>query len=103
MNTLLWQTGTPDVPDGQRETFWCAIKGHTGKVAHRTLYYLNRHEMPCSDQCEPSKDAEPVPNSDGDYYWTGWFQESCDHCDTQWAYGGEVVAWCRLPRLNTLP
>lgn len=49
---------------------------------------------------EAPKGCEPVPNSDEDYYWTGWFEESCDQCETQWSYSGEIVAWLALPRLK---
>jgi hypothetical protein len=96
---VMWRTGTPDVTEGKRERFWCATRNDThGKVYHRSLEFLNRYVMPCTDQCEPSADAEPVPNSDGDFYWSGWHEEACENCDTQWAFSGEVVAWMRLPR-----
>jgi hypothetical protein len=96
-----WQTGTPDVKEGKRERFWCAVKVGHGKVGHCTLEYLNRHVMPVSDGLEPSPNAEPVPNSEYDeYYWTGWHEEACDQCETQWVYSGEVVAWMRLPRYS---
>lgn len=97
---VAWQIGTPPVKEGGREAFWCAVKHGTG-IAHTFLDYLNRHQMPCSDMCEPPKGAEPVENSEDEYYWTGWHQESCEHCDTQWSYSGEVIAWMRLPRLKT--
>lgn len=95
-----WQTGTPDVKEGSRERFWCAVKGAPGKVLHCTLEYMNRYQMPVSDGLEPSADAEPVPNSEDEYYWSGWHEEACDQCETQWAYSGEVIAWMRLPRLS---
>lgn len=94
-----WQTGTPDVAEGKRERLWCAVKvGH--KVGHCTLEYLNRYVMPVSDGLEPSPNAEPVPDSEDEYYWSGWHEEACDQCETQWAYSGEVVAWMRLPRYS---
>ena len=93
-----WQTGTPDVKEGKRERFWCAVEGSPGKVCHASLEYLNRYIMPVSDGMEPSDDAELVPDSEDEYYWTGWHEEACDQCDTQWAYSGVVTAWMRLPR-----
>lgn len=99
----IWHTGTPTVAEGACEQFWCAIETPTGKVHHRALEYLNRHVMPVGDGLEPSKNAEPVPNSDGEYYWTGWHERACDQCETQWAYSGKVVAWMRLPRYSPNP
>jgi hypothetical protein len=97
---VAWQLGAPPIEAGQRRRYWCAVRSSpNGKITHRALDYLNRHAMPVSDQCEPSTNAEPVPDSDGEYFWTGWFEEACDQCETSWAYNGEVVAWMALPRL----
>lgn len=97
-----WNTGKPDVKEGGQNRFWCAVKPlGSEKLHHRVLLYCNRYAMPLSDQMlEAPKGCEPVPNSDEDYYWTGWFEESCDQCETQWTYSGEIVAWLALPRLK---
>ncbi|MDE2020638.1 MAG: hypothetical protein KGJ13_09910 [Patescibacteria group bacterium] len=96
---VMWQTGMPDVATGKRETFWCATKGEAnGKIYHRDLVYANKHVMGLSDSCwEAPKNAVQIGDSD-EYEWTGWFEESCDQCDTQWTFTGEVIAWMRLPR-----
>ena len=98
--SLPWETGTPVVKEGGRQAFWCAVKNHRGGISHVAIEYLNRHVMPCSDSCEPGDSAVPVPGSDDEYFWTGWFEQSCEHCETQWNYTGEVVAWIRLPRFQ---
>lgn len=97
--SVSFQDGTPDVKRGAKEVFWCVIRSQSGRLYHRPLTYCNAHVMPCSDQCEPSDNAVPV-GDDGDYEWTGWFEQSCEYCDTQWAFTFEVVAWMRLPRFN---
>jgi hypothetical protein len=58
--------------------------------------------MPLSDSCcDAPKGCEPVPGTDGEeFYWTGWFERSCEQCDTQWTFSGEVVAWMALPRFT---
>ena len=98
--SLRWETGIPDTLEGGRQAFWCAVKNHRGGISHVALEYLNRHVMQCSDSCEPGDSAVLVPGSDDEYFWTGWFEPSCDHCETQWNYTGEVVAWIRLPRFQ---
>jgi hypothetical protein len=115
---LDWKTGTPEVPQGGREVFWCATRNRGGKVFYRHLAYLNGYVMQLSDsQDDPGDDAadpldglgdflggEPllldaVPvGDDGDYAWTGWYEESCDQCETQWRFMDEIVQWMRLPR-----
>lgn len=97
---VAWQVGTPPVEEGKRSSYWCAVQRTDGKIYHRLLQYLNRHVMPVGDGLEPSPNAEPVTDSDGEYYWTGWYETSCDQCETQWAYSGEVVAWMALPKLK---
>jgi len=94
---LQWQVGNPDVAEGKRESFWCAVQTDPGKTRCIVLEYLNRYAMPASDYYDPPSDAEPVPGEEDEYYWTGWQQESCDTCNTIWDYDGKVVAWMRLP------
>lgn len=104
MSTDQWKTGTPDVAEGRRETFWCAIKGRNGKLFHRHLDYLNGHIMPLSDTCHDIAPEHAVPvGDDGDYKWTGWHEVSCDQCETQWGFRQEVIAWMRLPRYSAQP
>ena len=70
------------------------------KIYHRTLTFCNGYVMPMSDCSAGSpKNAVPV-GDDGDYAWTGWYEESCEQCETQWTFEGEVVAWMRLPRYS---
>jgi len=96
----LWKNGTPDVKEGGREIFWCATRTSAGKIWHRHLAYFNACIMSLSDSCdEPPEGAVPV-GDDGDYALTGWYQESCDYCETQWSFDGEVLAWMRLPRCD---
>lgn len=101
MSTILvhWQTGTPDVPAGSKELFWCRCDNGNGVALYYPLVYANRYQMPLSDSCyDPPKGCEPVPDSDDDYYWTGWFEKSCQQCETQWASSYKVMEWMRLPR-----
>lgn len=97
-----WQIGTPNIPKNSQKAFWVAFKSkdvNSDKICHRFLMYCNEEIMPLSDLVnddhEP-KNAVPV-GDDGEYAWTGWFQFSCDHCDTQWCFDGEVIAWMELP------
>ena len=99
-DTGLFQSGKPSVPSGGRQVLWCATRNSEGKIFHRHLAYLNAYIMPLSDsQDDPGEDAVPI-GDDGDYAWSGWFEESCDQCETQWRFTDEVVAWMRLPRLD---
>lgn len=99
--TVAWGIGTPDVPPGKIENFWCAYKDDTGKTRHVFLSYCNAHIMPLSDSCdEAPKCAVPV-GDDGDYAWTGWVELSCEQCETQWTFSHEIVAWMRLPKFTT--
>jgi hypothetical protein len=64
----------------------------------RCLFYGNAYVMPLSDTCDDHpKNAVPV-GDDGDYEWTGWWEGSCEQCDTYWSFGGGVVNWVELPQ-----
>ena len=94
---LIWQTGIPPVAEGAQRRFIVAIRGSgSGKIHRSMLLYSNQFIGPCSDGNEPAEGQEEA-NDDGDYYWTGWFEESCDQCDTFWKFSGDVVAWMPLP------
>lgn len=97
-----WQTGTPDIPSGSERAFWVAFKSGD-KIRTRFLTYCNALVMPVSDQLpddhEP-KDAVPV-GDDGEYAWTGWFEFSCENCETYWAFNPEVIAWMELPEYSS--
>ncbi len=94
-----WQTGTPDVPKGGMRRYWCAIS-REGKIYHRILGYAHDHVMPLSNDCSgvPEECCRPVSEDSDEYYWNGWFQESCDYCDTQWVWDEPVIAWMELPK-----
>lgn len=99
-NSIQWQTGIPDVPVGGQRRLWCAYKGVNGKIYHAVLSYYNAFVSPLTDLLDdlvPSDNAVPV-GDDGEYAWTGWFQESCDHCDTYWGFDRPVIAWMELPK-----
>lgn len=98
--TVSWRTGTPPVPPGARGTFWCAIRGANGKIYHRHLVYLNAYIMPLSDSCDDEPENAIPVGDDGEYAWTGWHEESCDQCDTQWSFNQEVIAWMSLPKYS---
>lgn len=96
MNTLPegWFAGIPLVTEGSYGTFWCRVKG-----GYNLLEYRNRFIGQCSDDCDPPKGADIVPDSEDEYYWTGWFEAACDQCDTFWAFDAEnVIAWMPLPK-----
>jgi len=94
---LKWQVGNPDVAEGKRERFWCAVQTASRKTSFVTLEYLNCYAMPASDDCDPPSDAEPVPGEEDEYSWSGWMEESSGICSHIWAFDGKVVAWMRLP------
>ncbi len=103
---LTWSLGTPEVPLGKMRRFWCvtderAPTDPNPRLRTKLLCYANAFVMPLSDsQDEPPPSAVPV-GDDGDYAWTGWFGESCDHCDTHWSYDTyEVVKWMLLPSVK---
>ena len=90
-----WNTGTPEIPEGGMERFWCAVT----KVYHRHLCYANKHPMPLNDYSDTVPDcAEPIEGDEDNYAWTGWYEESCEQCETQWQFSGKVVAWFILPK-----
>jgi len=95
--TLKWQVGTPDVAEGKRESFWCAVPTASGKTSCKELEYLNCYAAPASDDCDPPANAEPVPGEEDEYYWSGWMEESSGICHPIWAFDGKVIAWMRLP------
>jgi hypothetical protein len=94
---LDWKTGTPDIPEGSQLRVLVTTEDANGKRRVHSLLYLNRFIGPCSDDREPPADAEEC-GDDGEYYWTGWHQESCTNCDTFWSWDGPtVVAWMPFP------
>lgn len=96
-----FSVGTPIVPEGKLGHFWCIVKNTGAKyLSMRYLFYGNKYVMPLSDDCYDAPDiAEPV-GDDGDYAWTGWFERSCDQCETQWSFSGEVIGWKELPKIT---
>jgi hypothetical protein len=90
---LQWWTGAPDVPEGGQRAFLVS----SGKSV-LVLLYSNRYVAPMSDAVD-DEDAfknEVAPDS-GEYYWTGWFEESCSACDTFWRWNKPVDGWMPLP------
>lgn len=99
VEALEWKTGIPPVKERTQETFWCVTRTSTGTLGTALLCYGNKFIMPLSDTCDgPPANAVPI-GDDGDYEWTGWWEESCDQCDTYWAHLDTVVAWIPLPKL----
>lgn len=96
-HTVRWQTGTPDVPEGRQEVFWCCVKNeYSGKTSYCSLVYQNKHAAPLSDSCADVPDcAEPIENDD-EFLWTGWFHDYTD--EEFYTFDGEVLAFMRLPR-----
>lgn len=88
----------PTIPAGTMRRYWCITKAQAPSKEHaRQLCYGNAYVMPLSDEGDAPDNAIPV-GDDGDYAWTGWWEESCDLCDTYWAFHGEVLAWLELPQ-----
>jgi hypothetical protein len=95
-----WITGnTPDIPEGTRGRFIVSIRRDNGNLYSCEMDYLNRFAMPCADGSEPSDNAELVEEGEEEYYWTGWHQNSCEHCDTSWSYDSpeRIVAYLPMP------
>lgn len=100
---LKWSIEKPTVAKGKMQRFWCATKNIRGGVSHCLLCYGNAYLMPLSDSCDnPSDNAVPV-GDEGDYEWTGWWEESCEQCDTYWEFNGEVITWMELPKYAPIP
>lgn len=94
-----WQTQTPTIPEGKRQAFWCACRyGESGPILYRVCEYLNRYKLEFEFEAEPSKQCEPVADEENVYRCTGWFEPSCDVCDTQYEAAFNVLAWQGLPR-----
>lgn len=89
----------PTIPAGTMRRYWCITRSTaSAKESGRMLCYGNAYVMPLSDNGgEAPDDAVPV-GDDGYYAWTGWYEESCEQCDTYWAFHGEVLAWLELPQ-----
>ena len=98
--TPQFQTGTPDTPPGSRRAFWCATLNDQGKLFHRYLEYLNAHVMPLADSQDEAGPGAVAIGEDGDYAFTGWYEPSCDQCETQWQVTNTVLAWLILPKFT---
>lgn len=88
-----WRDGVPDVPEGEQRAFLASVNG--GKAVIQLLY-SNRFVGPASDEADPDDEQETSPDS-GEYFWTGWFEEACDQCDTFWRWDKPVDGWMPLP------
>lgn len=96
-----WKTGTPDVPVGAMRRLWCAVLADNGKIYHSILCYANGHAMPVADWVDTIPDCcEEIPGNEDEFAWFGWYEESCDHCETQWHSSAKVVAWMELPKFD---
>ena len=95
-----WQTGVPPVAPGESRDYWVAFRNHDDQTRYCLLSYLNKYVMPLHDDCleADAKYATPIPDSDGDYWWTGWFEAYCDKCEVHWISHLHVLAWMELPR-----
>lgn len=103
---LLFHTGTPDIPLRTMRRYWCVVDEHrdpadsaSSRLRTKLLCYGNGFLMPLSDDQDEAP-PHAVPFDDDSYTWTGWFEESCDQCDTHWTYTYEVVKWMALPMLK---
>lgn len=97
-NEAQWMVGIPRVPKGKQESFWCRVKNTGSEIEGlRLIKYDNAFLMPLSDTCDEAPENSLPVGDDENYEWTGWWEDSCEQCDTYWAFNGEVVAWIRLP------
>ena len=97
---LDWQTGIPPVELGGEDAFWCQYEykqnGET-RIGYGLLEYRNKYVALASDWAEPGPEEVEVGDS-GEYEWTGWFEQSCDVCNTFWRCTKNIIAWMKLPR-----
>lgn len=95
-----WQLGVPPVAPGESKDYWVAFRNHDEKTRYCLLSYLNKYVMPLHDDCieADAEYATPIPDSDGDYLWTGWFEPYCEQCEVHWISHLKVLAWMELPR-----
>ena len=92
---------TPTVPLGGQESFWCETQNESGHKYRRLLTYMNEYEMGLADDC----DSAPLDNVRYDeekdtWYWTGWFEPSCEQCEIHWTFHDKVLRWLPLPRFD---
>jgi hypothetical protein len=96
-----WMTGTPDVPVGAMRRLWCAVLADNGKIYHSVLCYANGHAMQLADWAGEIPDCcKLIPGDEDNLAWCGWYEESCDHCETQWHSSANVIAWMELPKFD---
>lgn len=96
-----WKMGTPDVPVGAMRRLWCAVLADNGKIYHSMLCYANGYAMQLADWADEIPDCcKPIPGDEDNLAWFGWYEESCDHCETQWHSSAKVIAWMELPKFD---
>lgn len=93
-----WNRGIPPVAVGKMERFWCLYSSDNKCDKYMMACYGNKYVMPLSDSCDDAPENAVPVGGDGDFEWTGWFEESCDHCDTFWKLHVNILAWMRLPK-----
>ena len=99
-----WIKGNkPNLEEGQQAEYIVARQRPDGKVFTFVLTYANRHVMGLSDSCWEVPDCVEIIDEDHDeYMWSGWFDRSCEQCDTQWKYqnDAEIIAHMPIPDFN---
>jgi hypothetical protein len=80
------------------ERFLCRVRPdkNSPKEFIRPLEYASDYLMPLSDHCADIPSQAKEIDGEDDLSWTGWFEEFCTNCETQFVFSGEVIAWIKL-------
>jgi hypothetical protein len=101
--TGAWTLGNqPEIPEHQARLFIVTTESAAGKRHSFQLSYLNRFLMELNDDLEePPSYVDPVPASEGEYYFTGWFEDACESCETSYFYSDweKIIAFTEVPIL----
>lgn len=91
----------PPVEKGCQRSFWCETEDANGKRTNRLLVYMNEYEMGLSDECDNAPEDHVRYDEDSDeWFWTGWFEPCCEHCETYWLFHEKVLRWKELPKFE---
>lgn len=101
--TGVWTLGNqPEIPTHQSRSFIVTTESSSGKRYSFQLSYLNRYRMELEDDFDvPPSYVDPVPAAEGEYYFTGWFEDACESCETSFFYSDweKIIAFTEVPLL----
>ena len=91
----------PPIEKGCCASFWCETEDERGKRTNRLLVFMNEYEMELSDECDNAPEEHVrYDEKTGEWFWTGWFEPACEHCETYWTFHEKVLRWKELPKFE---